>query len=298
MFGGIEAGGTKFVCGIGDGPENLQISQFPTTTPAETLSQVIEFFTRYANRDLQAIGIGSFGPVDLDSQSPNFGRITSTPKNGWQYFDLRGTIENAFRVPVGFDTDVNVAALAEARWGGGKTLPDLVYMTIGTGIGGGAMVNGQLVHGLVHSEMGHLRIPHNHNDDPFDGCCPFHGDCLEGLASGPAMQARWGKPALQLPADHPAWELEANYLALAIANLTFALSPRRFLLGGGVMQQPQLFQMVRNRFARLLNGYLSHPSLTQHLDQYIAPPQLGSNAGVLGAILLAEQVYSLSQLVL
>jgi fructokinase len=292
MFGGIEAGGTKFVCGIGTSPEDLQFSQFSTTVPEETIPQVVEFFRKHAGSGLQAVGIGSFGPVDIHPHSRTFGHITSTPKVGWKNFDLRGAIESALQVPVGFETDVNVAALAEARWGGAVGLADFVYMTIGTGVGGGAMVNNQLLHGLVHAEMGHLRLPHDSNEDPFEGLCPFHGDCLEGMASGPAMKARWGKPASELPPEHPAWTIEANYLALGIANLTFALSPRRFLMGGGVMQQQHLFGLIREKFARLLNGYLRHPDLLERLDEYIVPPQLGGRAGVLGAIAFAEQVHA------
>jgi len=287
MFGGIEAGGTKFVCGIGTGPEDLETTQFPTTTPDETIAQVIGFFKKHAGGKLKSIGIGSFGPVDLHPDSPAFGHITNTPKEAWKNFDLRGAVLKALDVPVEFETDVDVAALAEARWGGARGVSDFIYMTIGTGVGGAAMVNNRLVHGLVHTEMGHLRLPHDRREDPFDGCCPFHGDCLEGLACGPAMKARWGKPALELPPDHPAWALEANYLALALANLTFALSPRRFLLGGGVMQQPHLFQLLREKFARVLNGYVRHGDILDRLDEYIVPPQLGGRAGVLGAIALA-----------
>jgi fructokinase len=288
MFGGIEAGGTKFICGVGTGPEDLETVQFPTTTPDKTIPSVVEFFQRQAGKGLQSIGIGSFGPVDLQPGSPTFGHITNTPKTAWKNFDLHGSIQRAFpNIPVGFETDVNVAALAEARWGAAQGLTDFIYMTIGTGIGGGAMVNNHLVHGLVHTEMGHLRLPHDRTEDPFDGICPFHGDCLEGLACGPAMQARWGKPAHHLPVDHPAWNIEATHLAFAVANLTFALSTQRFLLGGGVMQQGHLFTLIREKFARILNGYVQHPSVLEHLDEYIIPPKLGNGTGVLGAIALA-----------
>jgi fructokinase len=284
MLGGIEAGGTKFVCGVGSGPDDLEIAQFPTTSPEETLDKVIGFFRQHSVR---AIGIASFGPVDLDVSSPSHGHITSTPKAGWSNFDLAGEVKRAMRVPVGFDTDVNGAVLGEARWGAARGLSDAVYITIGTGIGGGALVGGRVVHGLVHPEMGHLRIPHDIRDS-FAGNCPYHGDCLEGLAAGPAMQARWGKPARELPVDHPAWALEARYIALGLANLTVALSPKRFLLGGGVMQQPHLFALVREEFARLLNGYVRHRDILDGLDEYIQPPLLGSQAGVLGALVLAE----------
>lgn len=281
MLGGIEAGGTKFVCGIGTGPEDLRIAQIPTTTPETTVAAVMQFFTRHADSGWRAVGIGAFGPVDLDRQSPTFGYITSTPKAGWRNFDLAGAARSGLGVPVGFDTDVNAAALAESRWGAARGARDFLYMTIGTGIGGGAVVNGQVLHGLAHTEMGHLRIPHDPARDPYPGCCPFHQDCLEGLASGPAMQARWGVPARELPADHPAWELEAHYLSLGLANLALTLSPQRILLGGGVMQQPRLFDLIREELARVLGGYVRHGD--------VLPPQLGSRAGVLGGLVLAEQ---------
>ncbi|MBV9304232.1 MAG: ROK family protein [Acidobacteriaceae bacterium] len=289
MFGGIEAGGTKFVCGIGTGPDDLHVAQFPTTVPELTIPKVIAFFKEEATDGFDALGIGSFGPVDLDPNSPSFGHITSTPKPGWQNYYLAGVLGGALGVPVGFDTDVNAALLAEARWGAARGLPDFVYLTIGTGVGGGAMVNGKLVHGLVHTEMGHLRIPHDLARDPYPGLCPYHGDCLEGLACGPAMQARWGVPGIELPPAHPAWALEAEYLALAVLNLTMTLSPRRILLGGGVMQQPRLFGLMREEFARLLNGYIQHRELSDHLDKYLMPPQLGGRSGVLGALILGEQ---------
>ena len=289
VFGAVEAGGTKFVCGIGTGPDDLYVDQFPTTSPDETIPKVISFFKETAGDALEALGIGSFGPVDLDPNSPSFGHITSTPKPGWQNYYLAGALGGGLGVPVGFDTDVNAAVLGEERWGAARGLPDFVYLTIGTGVGGGAMVNGHLIHGLVHTEMGHLRIPHDLTRDPFPGSCPYHGDCLEGLACGPAMQARWGVPGRELPPTHSAWALEAEYLALAAVNLTFALSPRRILFGGGVMQQPQLFGLLREQFAQLLNGYIQHRDLIDRLDKYLIPPELGGRAGVLGALILAEQ---------
>lgn len=289
MFGGIEAGGTKFVCGVGSGPVDLVKGQFITSTPEITLGHAVGFFRENAGRALEAVGIGSFGPIDLDYTSPSYGFITSTPKEGWQNYDLAGTIARALNVAVGFDTDVNAALLGESRWGATQGLTDALYLTIGTGIGGGAMVHGQLVHGLVHPEMGHLRIPHDRSLDPFPGSCPFHGDCLEGLASGPAMEKRWGAPAATLPPDHRAWELEAHYLALALMNLTVSFSPQRILLGGGVMQQPQLFKLIRQELAYLLNGYVRHTEILDHLDDYVQPPKLAGDAGILGCLVLAEQ---------
>ncbi len=288
MFGGVEAGGTKFVCGIGTGPDDLVTAHFPTTTPEQTLRSVNDFFSRHNGGPLQAIGIGSFGPVDLDPASRHFGHITSTPKQGWQYVDLAGLLRQALNLPVALDTDVNAALLGEARWGAAQGLQDAIYITIGTGVGGGAMVHGQVVHGLVHPEMGHLHLPHDWTADPFPGLCPFHGDCLEGLASGPAVQARWKQPAHTLPPDHPAWTIEARYLALAVMNLTVTLSPQRIIIGGGVMQQPHLFPLVRNEFARIMNSYVRHPHLSTGLDEYIQPPALGGRAGVLGSLVLAE----------
>ena len=289
MFAGVEAGGTKFVCGIGTGPDDLVTSQFHTSTPEITVGNVINFFREYADSSLAAIGVGSFGPVDLDPSSPTFGHITSTPKEGWENFDLAGTLRRGLGVPVNLDTDVNAALLGEARWGAAQGLQDAVYVTIGTGVGGGAMTHGRVVHGLVHPEMGHLHLPHDWKQDPFPGICPYHGDCLEGLASGPAMQARWKAPALTLPPEHEAWELEARYIALAAMNLTVTLSPQRIILGGGVMQQSHLFPLVRQQFAKIMNGYIRSPELLAGLDRYIQPPGLGGRAGVLGSLVLAEQ---------
>jgi fructokinase len=288
MLAGIEAGGTKFVCGVGTSPDDLKIEQFPTSAPDVTLQSVIQFFREAGGSRVEAVGIGSFGPVDLDPESPSFGHITSTPKAGWTNFDLAGTVSRQLGVPVALDTDVNAAVLGEARWGAAQGLSDVVYLTIGTGIGGGAIVHGRVVHGMVHPEMGHLRIPHDTTRDPFAGICPFHGDCLEGLACGPAMQARWGDPAGTLPPDHPAWVLEAHYIALGLVNLTVTLSTERILLGGGVMQQPHVFELIRKEFSRLLNGYVRHSNVLEGLDDYIRPPQLGSRAGILGALVLAE----------
>jgi fructokinase len=289
LLGGIEAGGTKFVCGVGTGPEDLETARIPTTSPEATVAAAAAFFKKRGAGGLTAVGIASFGPVDLDPASPSFGHITSTPKLVWQNFDLAGAVAKALGVPVGFDTDVNGAALGEARWGAARGLADALYLTVGTGIGGGAIVDGRVLHGLMHPEMGHFRIPHDLVADPYPGCCPYHGDCLEGLASGPAIEARWGVPAQRLPADHAAWALEARYLALALTALICTLSPRRIVLGGGVMEQPQLFPMIRRELARLLNGYIRKSELIEGLDAYVVPPQLGVRAGVLGALVLAEQ---------
>ena len=275
--GGVEAGGSKFVCAIGSGPDDLDAVEIPTTEPAETMPRVIEFFQN--RRPVEGIGIGSFGPIDPVPQSATFGFITSTPKPAWRNFDLAGAVRNALQVKVAFDTDVNAAALGEYRWGAAQGLHTFLYLTVGTGVGGGGLVNDHLMHGHRHPEMGHMRVPHDRIRDPFPGNCPYHGDCLEGLAAAPAIEQRWGQPAHTLPANHAAWELEAHYLALAIANLTFVVSPQRIVLGGGVMHRSELYPMIRDKVAILLNDYADTPE--------IVPPQLGDRAGVLGAIALA-----------
>jgi fructokinase len=289
-YGGIEAGGTKFVCAVGAGPNDIRAeSRFPTTTPEETIGRTIAFFREQSKQvDLSAIGIAAFGPLDPNPASPTFGSITSTPKPGWQNADFVGPMQQEFTVPIGFDTDVNGAALGEWRWGAAQGLDTFLYLTIGTGVGGGGMAQGKLLHGLVHPEMGHIRIPHDRERDPFAGVCPYHGDCLEGLASGSAMGQRWGVSAETLPADHPAWDLEAEYIALGLMNFVVTLSPQRIILGGGVMSQPHLFALVRQNLQAQLNGYVQHPAIIDNIEHYVVPPALGNQAGVLGAIALAE----------
>lgn len=275
--GGIEAGGTKFVCAVGTGPDDLETVRIPTGLPEETVARAADWFR--SQGEIQGVGIASFGPVDLNPESPTWGCITSTPKPGWRDFDFAGTVRRALGVPVAFDTDVNAALLAESRWGAGKDVSSCLYMTVGTGIGGGAMVQGRLLHGVTHPEMGHIRVPHDWGADPFKGYCAFHGDCLEGLASGPAIAARWGVRGEDLPAEHPAWVLEAEYLAQGLASLVCVVSPARVLLGGGVMQRAVLFPVIRERLANLLAGYVPVPE--------VWPPWLGANAGILGAVALA-----------
>jgi fructokinase len=235
------------------------------------------------------VGIASFGPIDLRAGASTFGYITSTPKSGWANTDFAGAVSRALRVPVGFDTDVNAAALGEWRWGAGRGVGSLVYLTIGTGIGGGGVFDSHLMHGLVHPEMGHMRIPHDRAADPYPGCCPYHGDCFEGLACGPALAERWGKPSEVLPADHPAWALEAHYVALALVNVICTLSPERIILGGGVMASPHLFPLIRADVRSLLAGYVQSPAITDNIAEYIVPPGLGDRSGVLGAMALAER---------
>lgn len=294
LYGGIEAGGTKFVCAVASGPEDIREEvRFATTGPAETIRRAVDFLRPF-QPELKAVGIASFGPVDPNPASPTYGFITTTPKPGWAGVNLAGSIGRALGLPVGFDTDVNGAALGEHLWGAVQGLDSFLYLTIGTGIGGGGMVGGQLLHGLLHPEMGHIRVPHNtanvgEHADPFQGTCPFHGDCLEGLASGPAIEARWGQPAETLPPDHSAWLLEAHYLALGLVNLICAISPQRIIMGGGVMKAPHLLPLIRARVLELLRGYIQAPMILDRIDQYIVPPALGDRAGVLGAIALAAR---------
>jgi fructokinase len=291
LYGGIEAGGTKFVCMVGSGPDEIQAEiRFPTTSPEETIGKAIDFFKEKTRESpIKGIGIGSFGPLDLDKASPTFGFITSTPKPGWAQTDFVGRIQNALDVPVTFDTDVNAAALGEFKWGKAGAYEPFLYFTIGTGIGGGGFVNGGPLHGLVHPEMGHIMIPHDRGADPFPGSCPYHGDCFEGLASGNAIEKRWGIRAEKLPEDHPAWELEANYLALAMVNIICTLSPRKIVLGGGVMHKEILLPLVRKKVGEMLNEYVQSPAILREIDSFIVKPSLGNRSGVLGAIALAQR---------
>ncbi|BBW97736.1 ROK family protein [Geobacillus icigianus] len=286
ILGAVEAGGTKFVCALGDEQGNIrERAVFPTTTPDETMGRVIDFFRPH---NVEAIGIGSFGPVDLRPDSPTYGHITSTPKQAWANFDVVGTLKQAFPVPIGFDTDVNAAALGEQRWGAAQGLDSCLYMTVGTGIGVGAVVEGRLLHGLLHPEMGHMFV-RRHPDDAFAGICPYHGDCLEGMASGPAIERRWGKKGAELADRKEVWELEAFYLAQAIANYVLILSPKKVIVGGGVMKQLSILPLVRQRVQELLNGYVQHEAVLENIGEYIVSPGLGDNAGVAGALALAAE---------
>ncbi len=286
LYGGIEAGGTKFVCGIGDETgQLLDVTRFPTTTPEETLGRALEYFG--GQPALAALGVASFGPVDPHPASPTYGYITATTKPGWSQTDVAQRLGMALGTPVGFDTDVNGAALGEYRWGAAQGLDTFIYLTVGTGIGGGGMAGGRLLHGLLHPEMGHIPLPHDRVRDPFAGVCPFHGDCFEGLASGPAIEARWGARGETLPPDHPAWELEAHYLALGLCAYILTLSPERIIVGGGVAAQAGLLTKVREKVLEQLSGYVQHPALLGRMDSYIVPPTLGGEAGVRGALALA-----------
>ena len=287
IYGGIEAGGTKFVCVVTDENRNiLAETRFPTTTPAETMGRTIDFF-RAQPQPVAAMGVACFGPIDPNPASPTYGNITSTPKSGWRDTPVVAPLAAAFGVPVAIDTDVNAAAVGEGRWGAAAGMDNFLYFTIGTGIGGGGVFNGNPLHGLVHPEMGHIRLPHDWQKDSYGGFCPYHGDCFEGLAAGPALLGRWGQPGDTLPLDHPAWELEAHYIALAMQSFICTLSPTRIILGGGVMQQMHLFPLIRAEVIRLLNGYVQSPAILRDIDSYIVPPGLGGRAGVFGAIALA-----------
>jgi fructokinase len=290
IYGGIEAGGTKFVVAVGSGPDNILAKEhFPTASPAETLGKCIEFFRKTGKKyPLAGIGIASFGPLDLDKKSPACGSIPATPKPGWAGTNFIKTIGEGLRLPVFLDTDVNGAALGEWRWGAAQGLDTFIYLTIGTGIGGGGMVNGKLMHGLTHPEMGHILIPHDLNKDPFPGVCPFHADCFEGLACGPAIAKRWGKSPELLPPDHEAWQIEADYIGRGVTNFILTLAPQKVVIGGGIMKVPGLLDGVRRRVVNLLNNYVHAPAITERIDSYIVAPALGDMAGVLGAIALAE----------
>ena len=293
LVGAVEAGGTKFACAVGTGPGDLRDPiRIATTAPAETLEQVVAYFREQTSRHgpLAAVGIGCFGPVDLDSTSPTFGHVTGTPKPGWSGADVAGPIAGALGVPVAFDTDVNAAALGEGRWGAARGMDSHVYLTVGTGIGGGAVVHGRPLHGLVHPEMGHMRVLRDPEKDPLPGRCPLHGDCLEGLASGPALLERWGQRAETLAPDHPAWALQADYLGQALATLVLILSPRCIVLGGGVMEQTHLLPRIRARVVDLLADYVQASEIRESIDEYIVPPELGDRAGLQGAVALAHDL--------
>jgi len=281
-IGCIEAGGTKFVCGICDESGNiLERTQFDTLSPELTMNNVINFFN---NKGIDAIGLGAFGPIDLNQSSETYGYITTTPKTEWKNYNIVGTLKDHYQVPIGFDTDVNGAALGEAYFGCAQGLKNVLYMTIGTGIGAGALVEGNLVHGMLHPEMGHILVK-KHPDDLFTGICPYHQDCLEGLASGKALEKRYLKKGQDLT-DDIVWQLEAYYIAQALMNYILILSPQIIILGGGVSKQNQLIQYVKDYVLDMLNGYIETQSLIENIDTYIVNPKLGDNAGLLGALAL------------
>jgi fructokinase len=292
LYGGIEGGGTKFICTVASGPQNIiDEVRFATTTPQETLQQVSNFFSPYIKAQrIQSIGLGSFGPVDTDPLSPTFGYITTTPKPNWANTNILGILKSALGVHMAIDMDVAASALGEYRWGASQGIDPSLYLTVGTGIGGSYILNGRPLRGLVSLEMGHVYIPHDRQRDPFAGCCPYHGDCFEGLANGPAIHKRFNRSPEGLPDDDPYWEIEAGYIAAALVNYIFTFPPKKIVLGGGVMHRLFLFNLVREKVSSLLNNYLNHPTLTGSLDEYIVPPGLGYRSGVLGGIALAMEM--------
>jgi fructokinase len=292
LLGGIEAGGTRWNCAVGTGDGAVaEVESFATTSPAETIARAIAFFRERG--PVAALGVGCFGPVDLDPASPRWGWVTTTPKSGWTATDVAGPLHESLGVPVAFETDVGAAAVGEGRWGAGRGLESFCYVTVGTGIGAGVVAGGVPLHGLVHPEPGHVLVPHDRERDPFPGCCPYHGDCLEGLASGEALRQRWGAPGEELR-DPAVWDLEAEYLAAGFANLVLTVSPRRLIVGGGVGGVPGLLDLVRPRLAEALGGYLDAPELGGGLDEYLVAPVLGPRSGVVGALELARAAIAAS----
>ncbi|KRG15015.1 ROK family protein [Lederbergia galactosidilytica] len=286
MLGAIEAGGTKFVCAVGKEDGTLiERIQLDTLTPENTIPHVIEFFKKH---EIEALGVGSFGPVDIDKNSATYGNITSTPKPGWKDYPFLQTLKDALHVPMEFNTDVNAAALGEVMLGAAQDVDSCLYITVGTGIGAGAVVQGELLQGLSHPEMGHILV-RRHADDQYEGFCPYHGDCLEGMAAGPAIEKRWGKKGVELQDEQRVWELESYYLAQALMQFILIVSPKKIIMGGGVMKQKQLFPLIQGKVQELLNGYVAVPQILGNIDQYIVPPGLGDDAGITGALMLAKR---------
>ena len=285
IMAAVEAGGTKFNCGLGDENGNIidQVS-IPTTTPEETMKKVIEYFK---DKKFDVMGVGSFGPIDPIKGSKTYGHITKTPKAYWSDYNLIVELKIHFDVPMEFDTDVNGAALAEAWWGAGKGFKNVMYITVGTGIGAGATVDGKMLQGLTHPEMGHISVK-RHPEDTFEGTCSFHGDCLEGMAAGPAIEKRWGKKGIELAEDNRVWEMEAYYLSQALVNYILILSPEKIIMGGGVMKQKQLFPLIHKNVKEMLNGYVDKKEILEDIENYIIYPGLGDYAGFIGSFALGK----------
>ncbi|MBR6403704.1 MAG: ROK family protein [Eubacterium sp.] len=283
LYGALESGGTKMICAVGD--ENGTIIDkitIPTTIPDETMPKVVEYFS---DKDIKALGIACFGPIDLDKTSDIYGYIVETPKTAWRFYNIVGTIKDALGIPVGFDTDVNGSLLGEVTWGSAKGLTDVVYLTFGTGVGAGILSGGKLVHGMMHPEAGHIKLVPLPGDT-FEGKCPFHGTCLEGMTSGPAIEARWGARGEELVERPEVWEMESSYISQGLVNMICILSPQKIILGGGVMHQKSLFPMIREKVLKELNGYLKTKQLDD-IDNYIVPAGLNDDQGIMGAIKLA-----------
>lgn len=299
QFIGIEGGGTKFVCAYGSGPDDLKdITIIHTRTPQETMPEVFAYIRNIRKKtEIQGIGLAIFGFLDLHPSSPTFGHILPTAKPHWGWYDILGELKKVVDLPIGLDTDVNGAVIGEHKWGAGKDLGNVLYLTIGTGIGGGAIVNNKILHGAMHPEMGHIMLYQDKLRDPFPGVCSYHHNCLEGLASGPAMKKRWGvESALELPAEHEAWDIEAEYLGRALAAYTMVLSPQRIILGGGVMKRHELYPKVRRQMLEVLQGYINIDLVLKYTDTYVVPPALGDNSGILGAIALAEEAWLVAEI--
>jgi len=280
------------VAALSRGPgEILGRERIPTRTPEETIARLLSCFARASEEfgSPEALVVGTFGPADLDPASPTYGLITATPKPHWSQTDLLGPLQKALGVPAVFETDVAASLYGEVTWGAAQGMKHAAYLTVGTGIGGALLIDGGILHGIGHPEMGHMRVSRHAKDD-FKGSCPFHQDCLEGLAAGTSMSQRWGIPAEELPVDHPAWEIEAFYLAQACLNLLMIAPPEVIILGGGVMHQRQLFPLVRAELLRLVDGYLAYEQLRGDLVNFIVPPALGDDAGVLGCVALGQRL--------
>ncbi len=289
IYAGIELGGTKIVCGVGTtAGELLERVRLDTKEPDKTLSAIRDVLDGFAERhgSLAGLGIGTFGPVHLNPGSTDFGRLGATPKIPWRGCDIAGYFNQHSAVPVALDTDVTAAAFGEAKWGAARGCGSAVYLTVGTGIGAGALLDGTPIHGLLHPEVGHIRVPRAAGDD-YAGGCPHHGDCVEGMAAGPAIQARWGRRLSELPQDHVAHQQVAHYLSHLVAALVLFYSPERIVIGGGVMSSGSVHPRIRVGVQKVLNGYLAIPAIEEGIDTLIVPPALGDDAGVLGAIAMA-----------
>lgn len=288
ILGALEAGGTKMVCATGDETGKIfERVSIPTETPEITIPKLISYFKE---KNVEALGIACFGPLELDPESADYGHITTTPKKAWQNYDMAGTFSRALGCQVGFDTDVNGSVLGEVTFGQAKGKKCVIYLTFGTGVGGGIYINGKLLHGMLHPEAGHVLI-RQRSDDHYEGKCPYHKNCLEGLAAGPAIEERWGKKAWELADNPKVWELEADYIAQALTGYILTISPEMIILGGGVMHQLQLFPLIRTKVAKMLNGYVQTAEL-EDMEHYIVPASLNDDQGIMGCLELARRAGS------
>lgn len=288
LLGSIEGGGTKINCAVGyeDGTIIKQI-QFPTTTPQENVKQMVDFFQKYK---VKSIGIGFFGPLNVNRQSPEYGCLLDTPKRAWRFYPLLANLKKELSIPMGIHSDVTLSSLGEASLGGGRDSNKVLYVTVGTGIGGGVVVNGKFEDTSRHPEMGHVTVQRAAGDK-LESVCSFHKNCMEGLAAGPAIEKRWGRKGADLPSTHPAWEMEADYIAQGLVQMIFVLAPDCIILGGGVMKQAHLFEEVRKKVKQKLHDYTYYEQL-KSMDTFITKPQLGDNSGLIGGLLLAAMSLS------